>query len=185
MQHLLQEITPWVAQYGVLVVFFGMIFEGTMTIIATGVLCYLGLLPIKETIVFAILGATVGDQLWFLAGKYFIASVLKHFPKFEEKIVSLEETIKKRGNLLAFGSRFIYGGATVFPLALGTYGYSHKKFTIFDLMGVSLWATVGISIGYFAGNSIDKIKSIEYLLFVFIFMIGAVWIFRSYNKKHL
>lgn len=42
MNHLLQEITPWVLDYGFWIVFFGMIFEGTTMVVITGILCYLG-----------------------------------------------------------------------------------------------------------------------------------------------
>ena len=62
---MLEELTSLVSQYGLWIVFFGMMTEGTIMIIVSGILCYLGILSLKEIIPVAILGAFIGDQTDF------------------------------------------------------------------------------------------------------------------------
>ena len=55
-------------KYGLWIVFFGMIVEGTLMIIITGFLCYLGMLPLKDAVVVAVIGAITGDKIWAIVG---------------------------------------------------------------------------------------------------------------------
>jgi len=186
MDHMIQEISPFVSHYGLWIVFFGMMIEGTTMILISGILCYLGFLSVTETMPVAIFGAIVGDQFWYFLGKTYTRKVLERFPSFRQSIEKLSNNVKKKGNLMAFGSRFVYSGAIIFPLALGVYGYPYKKFTLFDVIGVTLWAAVGISIGYFLGTGAEQlfgeIKKIEYLLLFIAFVSIVVWGVQRYMK---
>jgi len=187
MSNLLADITPWISDYGLYIVFIGMITEGTTMIILSGVLCYLGLLPLYQTILVAILGAIVGDQMWYFIGRYYASYILKKFPSMQKRVDKILPLIDKKGKLFAFGSRFIYSGAIIFPLSLGIDNFSYKKFTLFDAIGVSLWSIVGISIGYILGNStesiIGEIKKVEELIFLILFIIFIVYLYRNFYKK--
>jgi len=189
MDHLLQEITPLVSHYGLWIVFFGMIVEGTMMIIVTGILCYLGMLSLKEAIPVAMLGAMAGDQLWYLLGKYYASRVLERFPSLKGKVQKLSNTVKNKGDWLAFGARFVYSGAIIFPLALGMYGYPHRRFTLLDIMGVTLWSIVGVSLGYLFGTGAEQlfgeIEKVEHLLFLVLVVVVAVWFIGSRISKKM
>ena len=156
MQHLLTELLPFVSHYGLWVIFFGMMVEGTMMILATGILCYLGVIPIKDAFVVATLGAIIGDQLWYYIGYKFTNKIFNKFPLLAQKVKKLHTTVNKRGALLSFSGRFVYGGAILFPFALGTYKFPYTKFTLFDTLGVSLWSCLGISLGYFLGTGVEQ-----------------------------
>ncbi len=186
MNHLLQEITPWVTDYGLWVVFFGMIFEGTTMIVVTGILCYLGMLPLKEAIIVAIAGAVFSDQLWYVLGKNYAAKILARFPRLDKQTEKLIPLIKTKGDWLAMGSRFVYSGAILFPVTLGMKGYSHTRFTLFDLLGVTIWVNAGIAIGYFLGTASEqlfgKIKTVEHLAIVLLVIIAAVWWYKKRRK---
>ena len=45
-----------------------MMIEGTVMIIISGILCYMGLLPIDLTFIVALLGAISGDHMWYFIG---------------------------------------------------------------------------------------------------------------------
>ena len=187
MNHLLTEVTPLVSQYGLWIVFFGMMVEGTTMILVSGILCYLGMLSIGETIPVAILGAVAGDQFWYFLGKNYTHRVMEYFPSFKNRVEKLSEKVRNKGDWLAFGGRFIYSGAIVFPLALGTYSYSYKRFTLFDLAGVALWAASGIALGYLFGTGVEhffgEIKKVEHLLLVFVAAGFSAWLLRRYFGK--
>ena len=187
MDQLLQEITPWITQYGLWIVFFGMMVEGTTMILATGILCYLGMLSIQSAIPVAILGAILGDQLWYGLGRRYTGTLLSRFPSLGERVERLGRTVRNKGNLLAFSSRFIYSGAILFPLALGTYRYPWRRFTLLDALGVSLWAAGGVLLGYLLGTGIEQIfgelKKVEHLLLVLLLIGLGAWQTRRYFTK--
>ncbi len=184
MNHLLQEITPLISSYGLWVIFFGMMIEGTTMILVAGILAYLGMLPVGETILVAIAGAVAGDQLWYFLGKRYTARLLKRFPSVAARVERLADKVRQKGNLLAFASRFVYSGAILFPVALGVYDYPHRKFTFFDLLGVTLWACVGVAIGYFLGTGVEqlfgKIEKVKHLLWLLAIVAFVVWNVKRY-----
>ena len=186
MNHLIQEITPLVAHYGLLIIFFGVIFEGTAMILITGFLCYLGMLPIKESLIVAIIGAVIGDQFWYYGGKFYANSLLNKFPKLKAQSKKTLDLISKKADIIAVSARFIYSGGIIFPLMLGANNYPHKKYLILDLIGDTIWASIGITLGYFLGNGIEsvfgKIERIEHLIFVIVFILIIVKILKKQFK---
>ena len=182
----MEQLTTLLSEYGLWIVFFGMIIEGTAVIILSGVLCHLGILPCEETLIVAILGAIVGDQMWFYIGKNYAHKVLLKFPLLKEKVDTLKDRANTKAKWLAMTSRFIYGGAIAFPLVLGVERYSHKKFTIFDAFGASLASATGLLIGYLLSSSLEnattQINKIEHFMLLFLIILIVLAIY-SYSKK--
>ncbi len=172
--------------YGLWIIFFGMIIEGTAVIILSGVLCHLNILPCEETLIVAILGAIVGDQMWFYIGRNYAHRVLSKFPLLKEKVNALRREVETKGKWLAMSSRFIYGGAIAIPIVLGIQHYSHKKFTLFDTIGVSLASMVGLTIGYLLSSSLKKVTNeitqIEHFMLLLVIIIAIISLYK-YKKK--
>lgn len=186
MEHLLQEVTPFINQYGLWVVFIGMMTEGTTMIIVTGILCYLGMLSFKEAVPVAIAGAVAGDQLWYFAGKYYAASLIEKFPSLKKRMEKIKPSIHTKGQWFAFSGRFIYSGAILFPMTLGTYRYPHNKFTLYDTLGVTLWSIGGISLGYLLGTGAEqyfgKMEKLWHLLLLLAMVSLFIWLTKRYMK---
>ncbi len=182
MEHMLSLLS----QYGLWIVFVGMIVEGTTVIILSGVLCHMGVLPCEQTIIVAILGAAVGDQMWFYIGRNYAQKFLSKFPKIQLQVNKIQTKVHSKADLLAVSSRFIYGGAVVFPIVLGMHQYSHKRFTTLDTVGVSLASIAGLSLGYLLSHSFKKllgdIGQAEHLILFIIIVIIAVKLYT--NKKN-
>ncbi|SFV63967.1 DedA family protein [hydrothermal vent metagenome] len=183
----MEQILSLLSQYGLWIVFVGMIIEGTAVIILSGVLCHMGVLPCEETILVAILGAIVGDQIWFYIGQNYAQKFLSKFSSIEKQIKRLQEKVESKADILAITSRFIYGGAIAFPLVLGIHNYSHKRFTLLDSIGVSLASITGLAIGYFLSNSFKKvlgdINHFEHALLFIIVLIVIIKMYNSYKTK--
>jgi len=183
MQHFLQQITPFVSEYGLIMIFIGMIVEGTAMILLTGFLCYHGSFSIEEAWVASVLGAVVGDNFWFYLGNIYGSKILNRFPSLKEKSIQALSLISSKTGIAALSARFIYGGAIIFPLMLGIHNYSKKRYILFDSIGDSFWAAAGIGLGYYAGNGIEalfgKIERIEYLLFILVFIVLLVGLLRK------
>jgi len=186
MEGLLQELTPLVSQYGLVIVFLGMFVEGTSMILISGVLCYLGILSFESTYLVAVFGAILSDHLWFRLGRNYGQSLLEKFPTFETRSKTIFTSIHANANLIASTFRLIVGGAIVFPLILGHKGYPQKKFTLFNILGDSIWALLGLGLGYFLGTAIEslfgKIERFEHLLLIIILIITMVWFYKQKLK---
>lgn len=184
---MLEELTPLVSEYGLWIVFFGMMTEGSIMILVSGVLCYLGMLSLEKTIPVAIFGAVVGDQFWYFVGRFCGLHILNRCTLFKERVQKLEHSVKKHANWLAFSGRFIYSGAILFPVTLGSYGYLHKKFTLFNTLGIIVWSISGISVGYILGTGAEqlfgKIEKIEHFVGLVIIIIFVVWFIKPYFKS--
>ena len=183
----MEDILTLLSQYGLWIVFFGMIVEGTAVIILSGVLCHMGVLPCEATIIVAILGAIVGDQIWFYIGRNYAQKFLSNFPTIKKHINKLQEKVQSKADILAVTSRFIYSGAIAFPLVLGIHNYSHKRFTVLDSVGVSLASITGLLLGYFLSNSFKKvlgdISHFEHILLFIVIMMVAIKFYRYNIKK--
>jgi membrane protein DedA with SNARE-associated domain len=181
----MEQLLALLSEYGLWIVFFGMILEGTTVIIISGVLCHMGVLPCEKTIIVAILGAVAGDQTWFYIGRHYADRVLSKFPKLQTQVQKLQNKVQTKGNMLAVSSRFIYGGAVIFPLVLAINKYPHTKFTLLDTLGVSLASLAGLALGYFLSDSFQKvlgeINYFEHMLLLII--VAAVTIKLYYNYK--
>ena len=155
MEHLLQQITPLVSEYGLIIIFIGMMVEGTAMILITGFLCYMGLFSLREAWIVALLGAVAGDHVWFYLGYGSGQKILDKFPKLQAKFTQALSLINSKADLVALFARFIYGGAIIFPLTLGIQNYSKKRYLLLDAIGDSIWAIVGLGLGYYFGNGIE------------------------------
>ena len=183
---MVEELAPLVSHYGLIIIFLGMMIEGTTMIIATGVICYMGLLSLSQVIPVAIVGAILGDWFWYFMGLKYATILLKRFPSMQDKIEHLKQKVEDKGNILAFSGRFIFSGALLFPITLGFYKYPFKKFALFELIGTSLWAIIGIFIGHLLGKSAEyffgEIKEIEHLVLVIALIAITIWYLR---KKYI
>ena len=182
----MEDLINLLSEYGLWIVFFGMIIEGTAVILLSGVLCHLGILPYEETLVVAILGAIIGDQMWFYIGKNYAHKVLSKFPLLKEKVDALKNKVETKAKWLAMSSRFIYGGAIAFPFVLGIQNYSHKKFTLFDAIGTSLASITWLSIGYILSSSLKKVTTqitqIEHFMLLLVIIVAIMSLYK-YKKK--
>ena len=185
MEYLLQQITPLVSEYGLIIIFFGMIFEGTAMILITGLLCYMGVFSLREAWVVSFLGAVVGDHIWFSLGRAYGKKIINRFPTLKTKFTQALPLINSKADLVALFERFIYGGGIIFPFTLGIENYSRKRYLLIDVLGDSIWAIVGIGLGYYFSNGIEmlfgKIERVEHFLLFAIIIVGIVWFYKRKN----
>jgi len=178
----MNEISPLLSQYGLWIVFIGMLVEGTTVILLSGVFCHMGILPVEQTIIVAIIGAAIGDQAWFYMGRNYAQKVLSKFTGLNKQVAKITPSIHSKADWFALGSRFVYGGAIAFPLVLGMHHYSRKKFTILDLLGVTFASMTGLGIGYFLSDSVEKISgdinTVEHLVLLLIIVIVAIKFYK-------
>ncbi len=182
----MDSLLSLLSEYGLWVVFIGMIVEGTAVILLSGVLCHMDVLPCDSTFLVAILGAIAGDQIWFYIGHNYAQKFVSKFQNIEKQIEKLRKKVQSKADMLALTSRFIYSGAIAFPFVLGMHKYSYKKFTILDTIGVSLASMAGLSIGYFLSGSVKKllgdVNHFEHMVLLVFIIFLSMKLYHSFKR---
>lgn len=180
-----------IAEYGVLFVFVGTIFEGETIVILAGFLSHQGVLdPFKVTGA-AFLGSWINDQALFYIARYSSNSRLvreqREKPIFAKALAMIERNSTQF--ILAF--RFLYGLRTVSPLALGLSNVSARKYLILNTIAAAVWATVITAIGYALSivlhGAIGKLEHAEHrigaAIGIAVMSALVVYFFARRNKR--
>jgi membrane-associated protein len=150
--------------YGYIVLFLGTVLEGEFVLLTAGLLAYTHVLNIWLVMVVALLGAVVGDNLWFyigrLGGRSFINRYGKLFFLTKKRINKAELYFGQHGRKTVFFSRFIFGTRMGSAALAGTFGMSCKRFFTSNIVGAISWVIITTTIGYFFGSSFHDLREI-------------------------
>ena len=167
------------SHYGLFIVFLGAIFEGETVLVLAGILAHQGILSLPWVVSMAAGGAVVGDQAWFLSGRFYGEQILQRFPKLAQHAKKIEPVIKSKADWIAMGARFVYGTRTVSPVLLGSHGYPGLRFLIINTCSAGIWALLGGSIGFLAGAGAKRILGdtvhVEQILLVTFMVMIFLW----------
>jgi membrane protein DedA with SNARE-associated domain len=105
----------------------------------------------------AILGGVLGDQLLFWSGRYFGARLLPRLKRHQGAIDRVSGLIERYPSTSVFAVRFLYGMRLVGPLVIGASGLSPWRFALLNLLGATVWATLFVSAGYWAGEALQQL----------------------------
>ena len=138
----------------------GLIIPGSTIILFMGALVANGYLDLGDLILFAVIGAIIGDNINYFIGKKYGLRIFKngfwfikpaHFKKGEN-------FFEKHGSKSVFIGRFIPSIKEVIPLIAGTFGMKRLPFMVWNIFGAIGWSLVWILSGYFFAQSIDITK---------------------------
>ncbi|MDB5987807.1 MAG: Thiosulfate sulfurtransferase GlpE [Nevskia sp.] len=111
----------------------------------------------------ALLGAAVGDTLWFIAGRRHGFKVLRLLCRIslsrDTCVRRTEGFFERRGVRLLLFARFVPGLSLVSVPMSGSAAVPYLKFVLFDLSGAALWISLGLLLGYSFSNQIDALLS--------------------------
>jgi membrane-associated protein len=175
-----EAITEIAQQYGYWAIFFGILLEnlglpipGETVTLAGGFLAGSDQLNYWWVVGDAALGATIGGNIGYWIGRYggwaLLLKLGKLFRIKEAQLEELRRQFSENGGKAVFFGRFI-ALLRVFasPLA-GIAEMPYWKFTLYNTIGAVTWATVMVSLSYFAGQIVPLDK-----LFTLASQFGAV-----------
>jgi membrane protein DedA with SNARE-associated domain len=159
------QILSLIGQYGYLVVFFGVMLEsigiplpGETILIAAGLLVHQGSLDPGETIVFGILGTTIGNQLGYWAGRQggrpFVLQWGHYVGITLERLLRMEGFFARHGGKAVFLARFIPGLRAFGALVAGISRMHWWTFLFYNVLAGAVWATASILVGYLFSRSL-------------------------------
>lgn len=171
-------LITFIENYGYLAIFFGSSIEGETTLVLGGLAAHDGYLELRFVFLIAILGAIIGDLLWFTLGRIWGVSILKRWPRLQKWAARPMGAISARPGLLSFLMRFFYGLRNVVPFSIGMSSISTKRFLVFNTAGAVVWGIILVGLGYFIGEALQglvgHLKRIEFALVVIVLLIAAI-----------
>lgn len=157
------------ARYGYGVVFIGVMLEnaglpvpGETTLLAGAALAHFNRLQLFWVIVAAVAGATLGDNIGFLIGRWGgRALIVRHGWRFgltEGRLATFEAFFQKHGPKTVFIARFVTGLRVFGALLAGASRLPWGTFLFYNASGAVVWSVAIGCVGYFLGHSWDSIE---------------------------
>ncbi|MCX5513595.1 DedA family protein [Kaistia algarum] len=167
---MMHAIDQFLATYGLVVVYFGVIIEGDSVLIAAGFLAHQGVMNPITVFLAAFAGSVTSDQILYYIGRYSADSRLVKRQTVRPAFAKVLDIIHRRRVLFILSFRFIYGVRTISPIAIGIAGVSPWLYTPLNVVAAAVWAALVTSIGYFFGQIIEqyagRLHHIEHKLLV-------------------
>ncbi|MBU6956590.1 DedA family protein [Pseudomonas sp. CVAP len=151
------DLNHLLATYGYWAVFIGCVMEGETILILGGMAAHQHLLKLWPVIAWASAGGMLGDQLLFWSGRYFGARLLPRLKRQQAQIKRVSGLIARYPSMSVFSVRFLYGMRLVGPMVIGASGLSPLRFSLWNMLGAMVWATLFVSGGYWAGEALQQL----------------------------
>jgi membrane-associated protein len=144
-----------------------------------------GVFDFTDVALAATTGAIVGDQIGFAIGRWFVPTGRPARGTisglWQGALRRTEALVRQRGLIGVSAARAIPFVRTIMPWFAGRSGMAWGRFTLFDLIGIALWAAVYLGGGYAAGygwrTGVDRFGEMGggalLLLAVIVALIGA------------
>lgn len=142
----------------------GIPFPGETMLVTAAVYAGTGHLSIAGVIVAGALGAIVGDNLGYTAGRYGGRALVTRYGRYvrlrSEHLDNAERFFEKHGDKTVFLGRFVAVLRAWAAFLAGTNRMRWPKFLFFNAAGGILWALVFGLLGYFLGNNLPLLHKV-------------------------
>ena len=160
-------------------------------VIAIGFICYKGIWNIALAFIVAILGGLTGDLISYYVGRKKGLDL-----KLGQKSIFRHLYIKDAGNFLLEGGaasiiigRFIGPTRPFIPFYMGAAGERERRFIFYDVVGVVLWTSVYLFLGYVFGSSYDLVKqwvdNVTFVVVVVVILIIISIVVGKLQRKNI
>jgi membrane protein DedA with SNARE-associated domain len=177
-----ESLPRLVSDYGYLAVFIGTLLEGEAILMLAAYAAHQGYLALPLVIAIALLGATLGDQIFFLLGRRFGKLLLIRFPSLQTRAERVDRLLLRFHGGVIIGLRFAYGLRIAGPIAIGMSTLPAWRFFLFNAIGALIWAPLIAGAGYLFGHTLEwllvdfkQYETIGFVVLIGIFVVvGAV-----------
>lgn len=195
---LLQTVIAWVGEhphwFGLLLflvafaeslALIGFFMPGALLLFASGALLATGVYPLLDALLYAALGAILGDGLSYWLGRHYQRQLCNLWPLSRHpELLSRGEVFFQRhgGKSVALG-RFVGPIRAVVPAVAGMLGMSPLRFYTINILSALLWAPAYILPGVVFGASLSLAAEVAgrlvfLLLLVAATLLLALWMIR-------
>lgn len=177
----------------------GTIIPGTVMMTAIGTLAGAGVIPLWPTILWAILGAIVGDGISYWVGHAYKdrLHLIWPFRKYPTLLKRGEDFFHKHGVMSVFIGRFVGPVRALVPLVAGMLSMSPLRFTIANVLSAIGWAPIYMLPGILLGalslelppdiaiHAVLVFLAVILLFFLFLWMLKKITQLIGHQIDHL
>jgi len=153
---MMHAIDQFLASWGLIVVYVGVIIEGDSVLLAAGFLAHQGVLNPYGVFAAAFAGSLTADQLLFYIGRYAADARIVRRQTARPAFARVLDLVQRHQVAFILSFRFIYGVRTISPIAIGIARVSPWLFTPLNVAAAAVWAALITAIGYFFGQVIER-----------------------------
>jgi membrane-associated protein len=202
---LIREIVRWVgplfatAGYAIVAVgvlaersiLLGLVVPGDVIIALGGVYAARGELNVVVVILVAFVAAVCGESTGFWLGHRYGMRLVRRLPllnRFEAKLEEVQEYFGRHGGKTVAIGRYATAAGAMIPFVAGMAGMKYRRFLLFDVPAVLLWA-IGITmVGYGFGRNLDVVETILSrfgwgILALLVLFIGGRILWKRFRRK--
>lgn len=158
-----------------------------------GILAAKGEITYFGSLISSVLGGLIGSLLCYFIGYYggvvLIEKIKLKFPKTKNSIETINNWFEAYGKLAVFFTRLIPLTRTYISIIAGTVKFNKTTFILFSVMGIIIWNSILVSLGYFIGNNWTYIhfimKQYSILASIIIFIVILLLIYKKLISKKI
>lgn len=184
------SVESFITTYGYWALLVGTFCEGETALLLAGVAAHQGYLQLPWVIAVAFLGSFMGDQLFFLMGRFKGKPFLAKRPLWQVRTEKAHRLLERYQNPVILGYRFLYGLRSVIPFAVGASRVASSRFVLCNMLNALVWASLLGIAGYFCGAAVQAFINAykHYEMFFVLAICGlslSLWAAYCYRKKRL
>ena len=171
--------------------FLGLIVPGDVVLALGGVFAAKGDLSLPYVIAVGAVAGLMGESVGFWLGNRHGRRLLQKIPvlrRWASDLSKAEDYFRRNGGRTVFIGRYVSVAGTFLPFVAGMSNMRYRRFLLFDIPSVVIWA-IGVSLlGYFLEHQIGTIDTVLSrfgwgLLAVIVLFFGGRFVYRKWIKK--
>jgi membrane-associated protein len=144
-------------------IFIGLIVPGDVILALGGVYASQGRMSLAAVIVIGTLAAIVGESIGYWLGRKYGKRLIRRIPlvnRLQDQLENSQEYFKRHGGKTVAIGRYATAAGAFIPFTAGAGRMPYRRFLLFDIPAIIVWATVISIIGYVFGNNLDRVDKI-------------------------
>lgn len=184
----MEDILSSLSTYGYIILFVWSFGGGFFALVGAGVLSHMGNMDITISIIVAFVANMIGDVFLFYMARNNKKSFKTYMDKHKRKLALSILWMRKKGDIIVFVQKYIYGVKTLIPIVMGMSKYSATRFNILNVFASFLWAIVFGLAGYYSADYLIKfivfVKDHKIVMpIVLALLLGIIWLYMSKVTK--
>ncbi len=164
----------------------GLVVPGTVLMFGIGALVGAGVLNVWETILWAFVGAVVGDAVSFWVGFHYKHYLQRLWPfsRYPHILQQGTKFFKKHGGKSVLFGRFVGPVRPIIPAVAGMMGMDPRRFFLVNVLSAAIWAPAYLMPGMVFGASFELASEVAGRLAILIVVLVAIayiifWLLRK------
>lgn len=182
---LIQDHFPLLVHYKYLFLFIATAIEGFNTIILAGFLASIGSVAILPAIIICVTGDFLNGWGWYglgyLGGAKSIDKWGRKDPKSRRVIETVERYFHRYSGRAIILTKLTWSLTIATMVMAGSFKYSFRKFSFYNLIGGAGWVAITFTIGYVFGKGYRAVTIVNNIGYIILFLSAAIILMYAFK----